>query len=438
MKMTPFQYVIMGIFVALLLVGVSVFAIFGGKDRGKDIGEVVIWGTLESSVVKAAITALIPNDQAFQRVSYVQKRPETYEADLINAFASNQAPDLFLIDDTEIMSFKDKIARIPYDSISQRAFSDTYIDEGKLFLLADGIAGLPLYVNPLVMYWNRDLFAGSGIPTYPRAWSEIAGIAPRMTALDTASNVKRSAVALGTYDNVLYAREILIALLLQLNNQIVGFDPNGKFVSLLSSNPSNSMETPAAAVVRFFTSFSNSSQTVYSWNRSLPNSFNAFSSGDLGIYFGFASDYQLIMTRNPNLSFGVATLPQTGSSKFPVTYGRLVGLAIPRSAKNQVGAAYVAQAMTGQQGSQIIASTLGLPSARRDLLAVEPSDPAQSVFAQSALISRGWYDPGVSISGPIFKTVVESTISGKSQLGNAIIDASADLTEALTPFNTTQ
>jgi hypothetical protein len=29
----------------------------------------------------------------------------------------------------------------------------------------------------------------------------------------------------------------------------------------------------------------------YSWNRSLPNSSDAFANGDLAIYFGFASEY---------------------------------------------------------------------------------------------------------------------------------------------------
>jgi hypothetical protein len=59
-----------------------------------------------------------------------------------------------------------------------------------------------------------------------------------------------------------------------------------------------------------------------------------------------------------------------------------------------------------------------------------------SVFAQSALISRGWYDPGAGISGPIFKSMVESVVSGKAQLGDAVQIASMQLTDSLVNFNT--
>jgi ABC-type glycerol-3-phosphate transport system substrate-binding protein len=436
MKVTPFQYVIMGIFVALLVGGVVIFAVFGGKGNSNSVGSVVVWGTMDATTMQSSIAALIGVDQNFQQVSYVQKRPETYEADLINAFASNRAPDLFFLNDAQILAFKDKVLPISYNIISQRTFNDTFVNEASLLAFPSGIVGLPVYIDPLVMYWNKDLFAGANVATYPRAWSELTTIVPKMTALDTASNVKRSAVALGSYDNVRYAKEILAALLLQLNNPIVGTDAANKYTSLLAGNQTSGVDTSAQAVVRFYTGFSNSSQSIYSWNRALPNSLNAFTSGDVGMYFGLASDYQVILARNPNLAVSVALLPQASSVKSPVTYGRMTALAIPRNAKNQSGALYIAQIMAGAQGASALSQSIGLPSARRDLLTAQPADAAASVFAQSALISRGWYDPGAGISGPIFKSMVESVVSGKAQLGDAVQIASMQLTDSLVNFNT--
>jgi len=38
---------------------------------------------------------------------------------------------------------------------------------------------------------------------------------------------------------------------------------------------------------------------------------------------------------------------------------------------------------------------------RRDLVAVKPTDPIASIFYDSAIISRGWYDPSSVDTGLI-------------------------------------
>ena len=53
----------------------------------------------------------------------------------------------------------------------------------------------------------------------------------------------------------------------------------------------------------FYTDFTNPSKTSYSWNAALPQSFDAFTSGELAAYLGYASEYNSIISRNPNLRF---------------------------------------------------------------------------------------------------------------------------------------
>ena len=50
-KMTNFQIVILGIFVFFILVGVVLFAGFGKKDPTV-VGEVFIWGSMDSSIME--------------------------------------------------------------------------------------------------------------------------------------------------------------------------------------------------------------------------------------------------------------------------------------------------------------------------------------------------------------------------------------------------
>ena len=57
---------------------------------------------------------------------------------------------------------------------------------------------------------------------------------------------------------------------------------------------------------------------------------------------------------------------------------------------------------------------------RRDLLRDVSEDAAQSVFAQSALLARGWLDPNPTRSDEVFKAMIESVVSGRLPLGDAI------------------
>ncbi len=425
-----FQLGVVAFFLFLLMAGIAVFATYGGKSS-QEVGPVSIWGTFDRSAMETVIVELAGTDDAFQNVSYVQKSPDTYRQELTEAIARGAAPDIAMLDDSDVVSFVAKIDQIPYSTMSQRAFNDAFIDEAGIFAGTQGIIGLPLFIDPLVMYWNRDLFAGAGLATYPKTWTELQSIAPRMTSLDGTSNVKRSAVAIGTYSNVRHSKEILSALLMQAGDQIVLRGDDGTLSSVFGANNTQSVENPAEAVLRFYTNFANPSQTAYSWNRALPDSFTAFSSGDVGVYFGFASEYRPITTRNPNLAVGVATLPQTAASRSPLTYGKMTALVIPRGARNSAGGMAVAQKLTNTDAVTIITAKTGLPPVRRDVLSANSAaaDSVGSVFAQSALISRSWYDPSPQQTSDIFRNMVESVISGREQLSSAIRSAQLSLND---------
>ena len=428
-KFSPFQIAVSAAFFFFVIVGVSLFAAFGGRGSGTEVGTVVIWGTLDAQAFNETLTNLAGSDKAFQSVSYEQKNPQTYANDLIQAIASGRAPDLFLLSDDQALSFGDKVIPIPYDKLSARSFAATYIDQALLFAGKSGIVAIPIIVDPLVMYYNRDLLSSSGVAQYPTTWSEVQTIAPRLTSLDRGSNVKRSAVALGSWDNVAHAKEILVALFMQVGENIVGYDSNDTLVSTFGSISGDAVEKPAESVLRFYTNFSNPVQSVYSWNRALPNSLVAFAAGDLGLYFGRASEYNVILSRNPNLSFGVAPLPQANGAKTRVTYGRLYGLAVPRGALNPTGGQAIALRLGGVEAAPFLSKGLDLPSARRDSLTPDAGDAKEGVFAESALIARGFFDPNPNLTDSIFKRMVDSSVSGASLIPEAVRDASGELQE---------
>ncbi|KKT59828.1 MAG: hypothetical protein UW54_C0019G0001, partial [Parcubacteria group bacterium GW2011_GWC1_44_26] len=180
--------------------------------------------------------------------------------------------------------------------------------------------------------------------------------------------------------------------------------------------------------------FSKSNKDSYSWNRSLPQSSAMFQAGDLALYFGYASEYQSIKQKNPHLNFDVAVVPQVGKTAKKLTFGRIYGVAIVVAGKNQAGALRATTLLSGSGVVTGISELLNLPPVRRDLISVRPTDPASSVFYDSALISRAWYDPSPADTNLIFMNMIDSVNSGRSSMNEALAVAHSSLSKILQDY----
>ncbi len=242
--MSTFQIVVLGIFGTLIILGLGIFAAFGGVFSGGGVGAVTVWGTVDQQTMDGIIDALHTTNKALDSVTYVEKDPDTYNQDLVNAMASGKGPDLFLLSGEDLTSFTDKVFTIPYNIIPQGSFLASFVDEGQLFLTPQGALALPFVLDPLVMYWNRDLFASSGIASPPQYWNDFLSLAPKMTSLDSASNVKKSAVALGEWRNIPTAKAMLSTLFMQAGDNIVGRDGAGNPTAIFGTTPERRHHQP--------------------------------------------------------------------------------------------------------------------------------------------------------------------------------------------------
>lgn len=392
----------------------------GSKEDGSGI-PVVIWGT-ESQSDFDLFTHSIFSDRKSLSVRYVKKSSSSFDQDLLEALASGRGPDVILLPHDSILRYKDKILPIPFESFSERDFKNTFITEGELYLSPEGSFAFPFSIDPLVMYWNRTMWSNAGLAKPPFFWDEFAALAKVLTEKDKVLNIKKSLVALGEYSNIINAKEILSAILMQAGNPIVTYGSNG-LESALKTGSS------ALNALNFYTEFANPVKPSYSWNRSLPNSLTMFLSGDLGIYFGFGSEYKNIAEKNPNLDFDVASFPQSRSATVKLTFGKMQGLALMKSSRNK-DALKIIFTLTSGQALAIWTEISGFPPVRRDLLSVKPADAASEVFYNSAIQGRGWVDPKPRETGSIFASMVESVTGGRLGTLDAIGRADAQL-EAL-------
>ncbi len=428
---SPFQIVLISLFVVAALAGLYAFTTFSGFGGAKqEIGKVVIWGTLPQEAVDAGINNLNESGDDYAEVSYVERAPATFSSDLANAIASGSGPDLILISQEELLTERAKLTVIPFDSIPQRTFVNSYLPIFELFLTSEGTYGIPLVVDPLVLYYNRSILASAGIANPPVTWEAVSGLAANLTSRDDRGTVLRSFIPLGEYGNVNNARATLSLLLLQAGSKIASDSGGGPRSTLLSEEPVLG-STPAESAVAFYTQFADPAKNVYSWNRSLPQSRQAFLSGDLILYPGFASERPYLSAANPNLDFDVAAIPQPGSSATKTGFSLAYALALPKQSMNPTGAVSVAYALSSEAPMLRVAEALSAAPARRSLLIPSSSDRYAAVFYAEALAARGWLSPAPYVTDAIFSAMIGNVIAGRADIPGAIQKADQALNAVL-------
>ncbi len=428
--MKNFQIILLVAFGAAVLVAVLIFsgAIKTGEKSANmgASGKVTMWGTLPTKTFSTLLADFNETNADYQ-VSYVEKSSATFDQDLTDALASGKGPDMFLLPDELLWKYRNRINLYPFTSYPERSFRDTFTNGSSIFLNSNGIMALPLVVDPIVMYYNRDMFEKAFLATPPTDWNQVYAISKSLTQKDSNSLIAESGVALGTWDNIKNVKDIFSMLLLQGGTSITQI--NGALLEGTLDDPVSGTKTiPAQSVIAFYSEFANPVSEYYSWNRARPNSFDAFIAGDLAIYFGTASELPAIRAKNPNLDFDVALVPQIKDASTKATSANFHVISLSKFSTNPTTAYVVATQMTGKDFlTKFHEANTNYSPVRKDLLSVKPADPYQVVFYNSALIGKTWLDPDPLKSSVILKGMIENYTSGAMDIYSSIKDASDKL-----------
>lgn len=418
MKISKFQIITLAIFLLCLIAGVAAFAMYKGNSSSTNIPAITIWGTFPSDTFSSYVAKVNISLQQPITVNYVQKSSATFSQEFISALARGTGPDGLLIPADMLLPHYDKLSAIPFSALPQRTFIDNFIDEGAIYLNQNGIVAIPFTVDPLVMYWNRDTFNAAGIATYPKYWDEFTALNAKLTNKDQNGNIRKSAVALGDFTNVTNAREILGTLIMQVGNPVTKVNNDG---SIQSTVKTSAAVSPVSAI-NYFTQFVDPSSANYSWNRGMPSSKSAFLSGSLATYFGFTSELSDIRTKNPNLNFDVAPLPQVRTGGIKASYARMNAFSITRISANPNAVFQIISILTDPANLTQLNKTIYLPTVRRDVIAQGSNDPYITIFNKAALISKTWLDADPAKSRDLFGRMIESITSGAKTTEQAVRD----------------
>ncbi len=429
---SSFQTILVVVFGVVFAGAVLIFSglvnIGGSKSTANTpSGNVVVWGVAPQDIMEQYFSNFNITNQGYS-ISYFHHDAQNLASDLTVALANNVQPDLILFSSDTFTEFADKLSPIPYTTYTERQYRDTNVDGAQIFLTKDGVIGVPIVVDPMVLYYNKDLLAQGSFVVPPKTWAIMQQTVPVFTQKDSRNAVTQSAIALGTVQNISHMQDILSTLFMQTGNSIVSYDAStGRYVATLGSSGATTTSSAVAQALDFYVSFANPINANYSWNNGLPESRTQFLAGKSTFYLGFASELFSIQAQNPNLNFDVTEMLQTSNTARSVTYGTFYGLGMVKSAKNPVAAYAALSALSASTSIDAIAKALSLPPSQRALLLVQQANPYVSVFFKAALSTFAWANPNPAKTQQIFADMVNAVASGKTDSLTAVNDAQREL-----------
>jgi len=159
--------------------------------------------------------------------------------------------------------------------------------------------GIPLGIDTLALFINTELLNQIGAQP-PTTMIELSEVARQMTVPED-GRIRTSGVALGTFDNIAHASDVVAMFILQ---------DGGDW-----KNPAGPARESTEGALNFYTYFSKSDAGTKTWDDTLDNSKLAFAKGDLGMYFGYSWDIFEIKAINPGLQFQVAKVPNVAGGR---------------------------------------------------------------------------------------------------------------------------
>ncbi|MCI0479201.1 ABC transporter substrate-binding protein, partial [Candidatus Uhrbacteria bacterium] len=287
------------------MAGLVLFSLLAGQGCTKGLDpatqaaskrtELVVWGVIDESDVYQGIISDYRALHPYVSVNYRRFRLEEYEDALVNAMAEDRGPDIFLVHNTWVSKYLPKIEPMPLQtsvayqrvvgtvkketvyvletepSISVRKYKENYPDSvikdtvrtlnvstsADQRKLEQRIVAVPVSVDTLGLYVNKDLLNAAGIATVPKDWAGFQSVMPRLVKQDSQGNLLQSGAALGTAYNVERMSDIVSALMMQNGAEMSSDDGTPTFALIPPALSGLRDQPPAYQAVGFYTDFAN-------------------------------------------------------------------------------------------------------------------------------------------------------------------------------------
>ncbi|MDI6717914.1 MAG: extracellular solute-binding protein [Patescibacteria group bacterium] len=387
---------------------------YGGTGRQITLN---FWGVDSYDIVKPLLESYNKIHQN-TRINYQQINEKNYEITLLNSLAKNSGPDVFMFHRSWLPKHGDKIipvsdSQFPY--INLRQLYPDVIE--KDFASNRQVYALPLYLDSLALFYNKDIFNTKGIAVNPTTWNDFKNLIPYFTDLDLNHQIKKSAAGIGgSAKSIENASDILELLMLQYGSDFTP-SPGGKIF----------FNDKAIGALNLYLQFSNPASQYYTWSDNFGNALNTFSTGDSAMFFGYARQMAAIRQKNPYLNYSIMPVPQINPSR-PVNIADYWGLAVSQQSKNSQAAwDFIINSTADSQTSLLYLKSAGESPALKSLINQYYKDLDLNIFAKQALTANSVYQYNRENFGKSVSNMIESIINGKLSPQRALQQAEAEI-----------
>lgn len=453
------------IFFLMIFVGTGCTKVESGatKEKMKKVN-LTYWRVWDGPDTFAPIIAKYNELHPFVQVDYKLIRYEEYEQKLLEAFASDRVPDLFSIHNTwtrkyqsrnwltpmpaqTVMAYpevkgsiKKEIVTVLRTNVSpslndiKSQFVDVVYDD---IVIKDnkgkaGVYGLPMGIDTLLMFVNRDLFNNAGITEIPKFWNvEFQQTVRRLTKQDNKGQIIQSGVALGGGHNVDRSSDIVSILMMQNGTEMMNLDNTLITFSAKPTDNLSESKIPGEDALRFYTDFANPAKEVYSWNNTMDNSLDLFIRGKVAIIFGYSYMLEQIKAGNPKMNLVVARLPQIEDSD-PVNFANYwVETVASKSAHPDEAWDFIKFATAAEQVPSYLSATKKLTAIRR-LVEKQKQDLELGPYVDQVLTSKSWYKGNDANSAEqIMRQMIDSVAKGELNVSQALEEANSKVQQTV-------
>ncbi len=424
--MSKKYYIIGGIIVILLIALVGLLLLSGKTNNNVPAGNVELtwWKTFEDPDNVQQLIADYESSHKNVTINYVKKDVTTYQNDLVQAFASGNGPDIFSIHNDWLPSELDKMAPMPNSSNNIRTYKAAFADVASGDFIKDNqIYAVPMNLDVLALYYNKDLLGSAGISTPPTTWNEFESDVEKITKQDRPGNFVHSGTAMGVASNVNRAVDILSLLMLQNGTQMYNSDFTSAMFDQTAQDGSNT--NPGATALQFFTQFADPTKRSYTWNAKADNSVDAFTQNKVGMMLSYYYMKPQIQAKGPNINWDVAAAPQISSdpSLVKVNFANYWGEGVYKNSKSTAVAWDFLNFITSKDELNKYYTQHKLIASRKDILSTQISDPEIGVYAESALTAKSVYKKDAGNFEAVFSKMIDDvsvrSLSVEESISNA-------------------
>lgn len=387
-------------------------------------------------------------------IVYRKLRYEEFSSMLLNALAEDRGPDIFSIQNTWMRGYQNKILALPDSitlpyrtiqgtikkdvvwelrtnkSLSLRDLKTQFIDQvsedvvlpstdEKTGATSDKIFGLPLAVDTMVLFYNKELLNAAGIAEPAKDWQELQDHVKKLTKQDAQGNITQAGAALGAAANIDRSTDILSVLMMQNGAQMTDDAGHATF-NLVPEGLTGRTLPPGTEALTFYTDFASPQKEVYTWNETLPNSIDAFVQGKVAYMFGYSYDIPAIKSRAPKLNYGIVKLPQISGNREVNFANYWVEVVSKKTAHSNEAWDFV-QFLTNAQNAKSYLDKTRKPTALRSLIQKQTEDIELAPFASELLTAKSWYKgKNELVAEQAIKDMITTVLQGVEPIAQAI------------------